>query len=52
MKPSKPGGLSIVRIGGVAYFLDIRLKQLRAVHSPHEFIDLEEELAGVETGDG
>ena len=43
MKSSKPGGPPIVRIGGVPYFLDMRLRQLRAVHNPRECIDLEGE---------
>ena len=50
MKPSRPGGFPVVRIGGVQYFLDMRLKQLRAVHDPHDFVDLDDELAGIEDG--
>ena len=50
MKPSKPGGSPVVRIGGVQYFLDMRLKQLRAVNDPHDLIELEEELEGIDDG--
>ena len=50
MKASRPGGLPVVRIGGVKYFLDMRLRQLRAVNDPHDLIDLGEELAGIDEG--
>jgi hypothetical protein len=33
--------LPVVRINGVAYFLDVRLRQLRAVDNPHDWIDFE-----------
>lgn len=33
--------LPVVRINGVAYFLDVRLRQLRAVDNPHDWVDFE-----------
>lgn len=48
MKLSKPTGPPIVRIGGVQYYLDMRLKRLRGVHDPEDVVELDEELAGVE----
>ena len=37
-----PGRLPIVRVQGsrVKYFFDARLKQLRNVNNPHDFLDL------------
>jgi hypothetical protein len=35
-----PRELPVVNLGGEAYFLDIRLSQLRKVSGPHDFIDL------------
>lgn len=45
MTPPTPDkhGRPVVRISGVPYYLDLRLKQLRAVHNPRECIDLEGE---------
>ena len=48
MKPSKPGGPPIVRIGGVRYYLDMRLRRLRAVLDPQDVVELDEELVGME----
>jgi hypothetical protein len=31
--------LPIVMIGAKAYFVDVRLRQLRAVRNPHDYID-------------
>ena len=36
-------GLPIVRISGVRYYLDTRLRQLREVDNPREYIDLDGE---------
>lgn len=36
-----PRRLPVVRISGVEYFLDMRLKQLRRVDNPHDYIDLD-----------
>ena len=33
--------LPVVRINDVAYFLDVRLRQLRAVDNPHDWVDFE-----------
>ena len=41
MKPAKPGGPPIVRIGGVQYYLDMRLRRLQAVHNPRDYVDLD-----------
>ena len=35
--------LPIVRISGVRYYLDTRLRQLREVDNPREYIDLDGE---------
>ena len=50
MKPARPGGSPIVRIGGVQYFLDMRLKQLRAVDDPRDCVELDDELVGIDDG--
>ena len=42
-EPSHCRGLSIVRISGVRYYLDTRLRQLREVDNPREYIDLDGE---------
>lgn len=34
-----PRVLPIVMIGEKAYFVDVRLRQLRAVRDPHDYID-------------
>jgi len=46
-EPSNAAGLPIVRVGGVEYVLDLRLKQLRKLDEPRKAIDLREEPAGV-----
>jgi len=40
-QPARPRRLPVVRISGVEYFLDMRLRQLRQVNNPHEYIDLD-----------
>ena len=35
----EPRRLPIVRIGATYYFLDLRLRQLRDVTNPHNYID-------------
>lgn len=42
-KPSPPGRLPVVRVNGVAYFIDMRLRQLRQVDDPHNVIELDGE---------
>ena len=42
-EPSHCTGLPIVRISGVRYYLDTRLRQLREVDNPREYIDLDGE---------
>lgn len=37
----RPGGLPVVRINGVSYVMDGRLKQLRAVSNPEDWVDFE-----------
>jgi len=44
----KRTGRPVVRIGGVAYVLDMNARRLRGVHDPDDIIDLEDELAGVD----
>jgi hypothetical protein len=34
--------LKIVKLGNKKYFLDVRLKELRNVSNPHDFIQLNE----------
>ena len=38
---SPPRGLPIVRISGVRYLLDVRLRQLRQIDDPNDVIDLD-----------
>ena len=47
-EPSHSAGLPIVRVGGVEYVLDLRLKQLRKLDEPQKTIDLREELEGID----
>jgi len=35
-----PRKLDVINLDGEAYFLDLRLSQLRNVRKPHDFIDL------------
>lgn len=42
-EPSPHKGLPIVRISGIRYYLDTRLRQLREVDNPREYIDLDGE---------
>jgi len=35
-----PRKLPVVNLDGEAYFLDLRLSQLRRVRKPHDFVDL------------
>lgn len=37
--------LPVVRIGSTTYFVDRRLRQIRNVYNPHEFIDFKDEFA-------
>ena len=46
--PSNAAGLPVVRVGGVEYVLDLRLKQLRKLDEPRRVIDLREELEGID----
>lgn len=44
----KTTGRPVVKIGGVAYVLDMRTRRLRGICDPDDVIDLEDELAEVE----
>ena len=48
--PSSSAGLPIVRVGGVEYVLDLRLRQLQKLDEPRQVIDLREELSGIDDG--
>lgn len=37
----RQGGLPVVRINGVSYVMDGRLKQLRSVCNPEDWVDFE-----------
>ncbi len=42
-RPPTPGRLPVVRVNGVAYFIDMRLRQLRQVNDPNNVIELDGE---------
>jgi hypothetical protein len=44
VRTMRPFRLPVVTIGGISYFVDMGLKQLRNVQNPHDFFDFERAL--------